>query len=184
MNKATKGAIAAGAAGILLLGGAGTFAVWSDSNTIDPADISTGVLTLVVEEGTWDDATVGSTGDIANIADFEIVPGDTITYTTVVTVNAEGDNLSGTLTVDDSELAATSTDPDTANYIEVSMTNDAAANLDLDVNETGVITFAEAGTYVINVVVTVEFDSATINQTGQHLAVDLNGLELKLEQKS
>ena len=46
MNKATKGAIAAGAAGILLLGGAGNFDLWESAKANDAVQISTYVLIL------------------------------------------------------------------------------------------------------------------------------------------
>lgn len=51
MNKATKGAVAAGAAGILLLGGAGTFALWEDNASITGGTVSTGHLDLAVAAG-------------------------------------------------------------------------------------------------------------------------------------
>ncbi|NKU44191.1 alternate-type signal peptide domain-containing protein [Rhodococcus hoagii] len=49
MNKKTKGAIAAGAAAALLAGGAGSFALWSDSETLNGGTITAGTLTLTAQ---------------------------------------------------------------------------------------------------------------------------------------
>lgn len=180
MNKATKGAIAAGAAGILLLGGAGTFALWEDTDSIDPAAISTGVLTLGVGSGTWHDATVGSPVAITNIANFDIVPGDTITYTTTATITAEGDNLDGKFTIEKAafEVAAEAAAP----YLDVSVSSNAANVPGLAVDgTTGVITFAAAGTYNVSVVITVAFRDVT-GEVGQNADIDLTALALQLDQ--
>ncbi len=40
MNKTTKGALAASAAAVLLLGGAGSLAYWSDAETIQGGDVT------------------------------------------------------------------------------------------------------------------------------------------------
>lgn len=180
MNKATKGAIAAGAAGILLLGGAGTFALWEDTDSIDPASISTGVLTLGLGTGSWYDATAGSPGDIANIATFNIVPGDTITYTTTATITAQGDNLDGEFKI---EKTAFQTAAETAApYLNVTVSSNAASVPGLAVNgTTGTITFAAAGTYNVDVVITVVFENVN-GAVGQNANIDLTALALKLEQ--
>ena len=50
-----KGSIA-GAAGVaLLLGGAGTFALWNGDAAIAGATITAGTLTVEASEGTWSD---------------------------------------------------------------------------------------------------------------------------------
>jgi alternate signal-mediated exported protein len=180
MNKATKGAIAAGAAGILLLGGAGTFAVWSDTGSIDPASISTGVLRLGLGTGTWYDATPGTTGTIGNITNFDIVPGDTITYTVPVTITAEGDNLHGKFTIDKTtfEAAAATAAP----YLDVTVASNAGSVSGLAVNgTTGVITFTTAATYIVNVTVTVVFENVD-GVVGQDADIDLAALALTLDQ--
>lgn len=180
MNKATKGAIAAGAAGILLLGGAGSFALWEDSKTVDAAPISTGVLTLGVGAGTWYDATAGTTGTITDISTFNIVPGDTVTYTTPVTVTAQGDNLKGEFKIEKTlwEPANETAAP----YIDVSVAAPNAATAGLTV-DAGTFVVPTAGTYNFDVVITVVFKSTTGALVGQNTAVDLTALGLKLEQK-
>lgn len=181
MNKATKGAIAAGAAGILLLGGAGTFALWEDTDAIDPAVISTGVLTLGVAAGEWKDVTAPLTPvSIAEIADFDIVPGDTVTYTAPVTVTTEGDNLDAEFKIEKTtfETAAETAAP----YLNVTVSSNAGSVSGLTVHPTtGVITFATPGTYTVNVVITVVFENVS-GLVGQNADIDLTSLALKLEQ--
>ncbi|MFK5583463.1 MULTISPECIES: alternate-type signal peptide domain-containing protein [unclassified Serinicoccus] len=86
-------ALAAGALGLLLLGGgAGTFALWSDEETVDAGDITDGELALAVGGGTW---FLGETE--VDVATFRMVPGDTLTYEATVTPTIVGDTLRATL---------------------------------------------------------------------------------------
>lgn len=103
MNKLAKGSIA-GAAGIaLLLGGAGTFALWNSSATVSGGTITAGDLLVENTDGlgTWAD----QNGAITTIADYRIVPGDTLTYTDTLQVTATGDNLVATLDLGDGSIA-------------------------------------------------------------------------------
>jgi len=87
MNKLVKGSIA-GAAGVaLLLGGAGTLALWNDSASINAGTVTSGVL----------DVATGTAGSWSPDLDL-IVPGDTIVYTETLDVTATGDNLNATIT--------------------------------------------------------------------------------------
>ncbi|MCU1638616.1 MAG: hypothetical protein JWL94_1263 [Microbacteriaceae bacterium] len=103
MNKLLKGAIA-GAAGVaVLLGGAGTFALWNDSVTTPAGTVSSGTLSIDsgLAAGKWFDMSAGTPGVlITDIEAFRLVPGDKLRFTKVVTINATGDNLSAALTVD------------------------------------------------------------------------------------
>lgn len=90
MNKKTKGAIAAGAAALLLAGGAGSFALWTDSETLGGGTIKAGSLSLSAPgTPTWSTATNAN----VDISTYRAAPGDVLTYTNTVTVNIEGDNL-------------------------------------------------------------------------------------------
>jgi len=104
MNKSTKGALAATTAGVLLLGGAGSLAFWSDSVTIGGSTISSGHISLddttagdcagadwVLDDG---EATAGAVFDPASST---LVPGDSITKTCTFDVTAVGDHLRATL---------------------------------------------------------------------------------------
>jgi alternate signal-mediated exported protein len=174
MNKAIKGSIAAGAAGILLLGGAGTFALWQDTKNIDAGSLSTGELNLTLGgAGAWNDLTSGTADPISDISTFNIVPGDTLVYTTTATINAEGDNLKGTLTVAED----TFTLPTGASAVIT--TQESAEGLDAVGN---VLTFTEAGTYTVDVKLTVTFDANGL--ADQDEALDLDGIALTLQQNA
>src|SRR5205823_6097169 len=77
MHKIVTGAIA-GAAGVaLLLGGAGTFALWNASASTAASSVSSGSLTLSANnDGVWTDVTNGRSATI-NPASALMVPGNT-----------------------------------------------------------------------------------------------------------
>lgn len=112
MNKATKGAIAAGAAAVLLLGGLGSLAVWNDSETLGGGTITSGDLSLELVPNTaaWVDASDDVNGGvdlpIADIANFRVVPGDVVAYTAQFDIKAEGNNLTANLTADTANVTA------------------------------------------------------------------------------
>lgn len=111
MKKTTKGALAAAAAGALLLGGAGTIAYWSDSSTINGGTVDTGSLALSdadCDEGWVYAPENAGAGDPVTL----LVPGDVISKGCTFTVSATGDNLEATLTTPDS-TPITSEDADT-----------------------------------------------------------------------
>ena len=80
MNKYTKGAIATGAAIVLLLGGAGTFALWNDDAEVAGGDdqLRNAHDRARRTSASW----IDSNGDpILDIATYLIVPGDVLTFT-------------------------------------------------------------------------------------------------------
>lgn len=96
MKKATKGALAAAAAGSLMLGGAGSLAYWTATGTVQGGSFTAGSMTLT--DGNcalvWSYNTgMASAGDDVTT----IVPGDEITKTCTMDLEAVGDNLSATL---------------------------------------------------------------------------------------
>lgn len=95
MKKSTKGAIAASAAGVLLLGGAGTLAYWTAEGDAAGSDIVSGELKLT--DGDCDDNWVYSGGAADGNTVNLFVPGDVITKQCTFDVTATGDNLSATL---------------------------------------------------------------------------------------
>jgi len=99
MNKSTKGALAAGAAAVLLLGGAGTLAFWNDSAEVDGGTLTAGTLTLsdVTCDATW---TEGADTDVQLL-----VPGDTVTKECTGTITMTGDHISATVELDDESVA-------------------------------------------------------------------------------
>lgn len=91
MQKSTKGALAVGAAGVLLLGGAGTLAYWTESADVAGGEFDSGNLEITGNtcgSANWllDDGTTDATAAL-------IVPGDTITKTCSFTITGEGDHF-------------------------------------------------------------------------------------------
>ena len=94
MNKSTKGALAAAAAGSLLLGGAGSLASWTDQGTVTGTSITSGHLSL----GTPSCAGWKLDGGSA-FTSQKLVPGDQLTQSCTYTVSAAGTHLVATVDV-------------------------------------------------------------------------------------
>lgn len=96
MKKTTKGALAAAAAGTLLLGGAGSLAFWNATATVAGGTLNSGSLKLVAGA---DNCTpfVLDDDEPATAGPTVIVPGDTLTKTCTYTVNATGNHLRANL---------------------------------------------------------------------------------------
>lgn len=100
MNKLTKGSIAAGAAGVLLLGGLGSMAYWTDEAAVEAGTLSSGSINLTAATcngwlHTADDSAVTN-----------IVPGDNVYQECSTTLTLEGDNIGATLAIDPSSIPA------------------------------------------------------------------------------
>lgn len=101
MKKSTKGALAAGAAAFLLLGGAGTLAYWTADGTIEGGTIESGELDLTVPE--CDDWTLD--GGAAFDPDVDLlVPGDDLTRVCTLTLTAAGEHIGADLQIDDAAM--------------------------------------------------------------------------------
>lgn len=101
MNKTIKGALAAGAAVVLLTGGATTLAYWTATDSAEGGAITAGTLTLTSNDdcAAWEYAE-GSASAGQPVTLF--VPGDVVTTTCTFTIGATGDNLAATLTAPES----------------------------------------------------------------------------------
>ncbi|WP_423918044.1 alternate-type signal peptide domain-containing protein [Frigoribacterium sp. 2-23] len=101
MNKLVKGAVA-GAAGIaLLLGGAGTFALWNQSATASASTVTSGTLSIATAgTGTWTDVSTSTARTISDIASYRIVPGSKLKFVQQLSVNATGNDLKADFTYD------------------------------------------------------------------------------------
>jgi alternate signal-mediated exported protein len=101
MNNKTKGVIA-GIAGITLLAGGSTFALWSDSDAAAGGTIVNGDLDVkALGALAWQDVSGDRTDSAHDIdlATWKMVPGDTITGTQALDVALLGDNLSAELSL-------------------------------------------------------------------------------------
>ena len=175
MNKFVKGGLALAAALVLLLAGYGTYALWSDTETLNGGTVTAGELALEgTAPGVWRDASNGAPGTvIADIGAFRIVPGDVLTYTLTRTVQAEGDNLVATLVADPSSVTGR-----TALLADV----DINTSITVDGTATSAITEANDGQDVVTTV-TFDFDEASTNAT-QLQSLNLSNLQLTLTQNA
>lgn len=93
MNKSTKGALAAAGAALLLVGGVGSLAYWSASQTVEGVEVTAGELELSALEC---DGWVFDTGEDEAGAEFTgqpIVPGDVLSNSCTGTLTAVGEHL-------------------------------------------------------------------------------------------
>lgn len=156
MKKSYKGALAAAAAGVLLLGGAGSLAYWSSTQDVPGGTINSGSLALGTPDcGDW---SLDSGEELPLVyADGDpLVPGDVLTRTCTFTITATGNHLRATLGVTD------------AQFTEV---NDLSADLDVDADFTigaaaipAEITEANNDD-VVSALITVTFDPDSGNES-------------------
>lgn len=169
-------AIAAGTA--LLLGGAGSYAYWSTSQSLNAGTVNTGDLNLALGAGTWSlDGTLTAPTTVADPSAVHIVPGDVLTLTQVLDVTLVGDNLEALLTADLSAVIPVAS----ASYLTATL------------SVTGVGTPAGVNTYrltpadaaaPINAVLTITFNSTTPNRESVNTPIDLTALAFTLTQAS
>src|SRR4051794_38302845 len=100
MKKATKGALAAAAAGSLLLGGAGSLAYWTGTQSITGGSIKSGELTLSAPvctgTGLHDWQFDGTAPTAFTMGTSKVVPGDTISKVCKMTLKADGTHIGAT----------------------------------------------------------------------------------------
>ena len=178
MKKTTKGALAGGAAGVLLLGGAGTVAYWTDSETVTGGAVNSGELSLTQETGqTCSSWTLDAAGGATTYTPGTtlVVPGDVITKTCTYTVNASGAHLAATLGFEapsitgDAALDGALSPAASYTLASVAVTNGAA------------ITSANDGDVLV-ATITVTFASATSGLTAQNEAAVLDDISVSLTQ--
>ncbi|QGU08456.1 hypothetical protein COCCU_12780 [Corynebacterium occultum] len=190
MNKLAKGSLAAAAGTILLLGGAGTFMSWNADATITGGAVAAGHLRLLPSEGpaTWE----VNEQKVEDISAFRIVPGDVVEYTTLVKLEAEGDNLTASLELTDAAITATPGDW-ASEALSAHLEKEAMLELTPESNR---ITSNADGTYAINagsgtivedvlVSVRLEFPFAAGTATDEDAmngSVDISDMSVKLTQ--
>ncbi|MET4047975.1 MULTISPECIES: alternate-type signal peptide domain-containing protein [unclassified Rhodococcus (in: high G+C Gram-positive bacteria)] len=182
MKKATKGAVAAGAAAVLLLGGLGSFALWNDSEDIAGGTITSGELSLTQATApVWTQTTsdVNPAGEIADISAYRIVPGDIITYSASYGILADGDNLLADLSVNIADIAPGAGNAELDDAVDVSI---AATSDTTPLPTNGDKVRLTSGDQTVNLTITFAFDSATTGQVAQNQQLDLEAFTLVLEQ--
>lgn len=180
MNKLVKGAVA-GAAGIaLLIGGAGTFALWNDSAQVDASTISSGTLTLTAgTDGVWKNVTNGGTATI-DPSTFTIVPGNRLQFTQTLTIAATGNDLKAELSYNDLAITGSLSGVATTS---LAVTSSSANVVPGTAPKTFIVTPAGSSA-TVSVVLTVELPASTSGTTGQGGTLDLSALTFTLTQKT
>jgi alternate signal-mediated exported protein len=173
MNKLAKGAIAAGAATVLLVGGAGTLAFWSDQAPVAGGTLTSGFLSLDVADATWTDIT-GALSTTFDPTVDKIVPGDVIQYTAHAIVSGEGKNLEASLFADTASISG-----DLLPYVDVTFTVDGVTSGTL-AHDLGAI--GAAVTHDVTLVFT--FDPDAELQEGMNAELDLDAFDLTLAQNT
>lgn len=171
MKKIVTGTIA-GAAGIaLLLGGAGSFALWNAQASSAAAQISSGTLTMTADpDGTWTDMTEtpnGPRNTPLSPATARMVPGNTYQFTQTMTVTAAGDDLKGVITYD--PRSAVSGDADLLSQVQgaVTLSSDSASLVKSQTADNTYVLEPAAGTTTVKATYTVSLpESATSGQDG------------------
>jgi alternate signal-mediated exported protein len=190
MNKLVTGAVA-GAAGIaLLLGGAGTFALWNASTEVNASSVASGTLSLTQSSaGSWTDVTNGRSTALttAQVAAYKVVPGSKLQFTQPITIVASGTDLRADLTYD-----ATSVTGSLKPYVTNALTVSTAAGS--STLPSGVTAGSTAGSYVVapvaagstSAVVTfvVELPSTVTDAASQGGTLDLSKLTFTLKQRA
>lgn len=176
MKKTTKGALAAGAAAVLLLGGAGTLAYWNADTEIDGGQISSGQLLL--SDADCGDGWTLDAGEDAPGTEFVpgttlIVPGDVITKTCTFDITATGDHLRATLEPSDAAFSSA------ANALSDDLTIGATYTIG-GVAAPAEITEDNDGN-TVTAVVSVTFDSGSDNLS-QDLAATLDTITITATQ--
>ena len=164
MDKTFKGAVAAGGAAVLLLGGLGTLAFWTDNETVDGGSISSGQLSL----GAPDCGTGWSIDGGAVWTTQLLVPGDSLTKTCTIDLVADGEHLGADLELEE------------ASFTEVNgLTGDLEASAVFTVGGDTRPTSPRPTTRAtgeISVVVTVDFDGVGAVNASQNLTAVLDDL--------
>lgn len=165
MKKSTKGALAAAAAGTLLLGGAGSLAYWSESTTVDGGDLASGSITLTSVTCDTDFIHVEDEGDLNPPAVVNIVPGDEITKECTGTLTLVGDHIGATVTLDPASVSSLNGSLGSEVVATATMTSPAA-------------TVSDAGTYPVTIDIDVTFPTTVTSETSQTSTASLNALTL------
>lgn len=164
MNKLVKGSVAAAAGIALLMGGAGSLALWNDSETVNAGTVTSGTLNVSTgAAGSWSPSLA------------LIVPGDTVTYTKTLNLSATGDNLKATVTSNIASITNNITGSTATSSFVVKDSSNAVVT-----PAAGVYTLN--GAYTVEVTITVAFSSSTANLVGQNAALNLSTLAVTVTQ--
>lgn len=177
-GSALRGALAASAATVVLLGGFGAFALWSETQNGGAAgNIQTGHLALDPISGpiSWqlENPQGGGAAVPIDLATYLASPGDIISYTVPVTGEVSGTDITAELNAD---LSGVVVDPELASDVAISV---SGANGD----PITVVGTEGGNTFTHDATVRVEFADDMTGGMSLPQAVALDGLNLVLQQK-
>lgn len=177
MKRLTKGVLAASAGGVLVIGGAGTLAAWTDSQTITGGSITSGHLQLATDATntgctSWK-LDSGESAPLTYTSGDPVVPGDVLTKTCAFTVKAIGNHLRATVGISAVNFSGT-------NGTFGGKLNAAVSAVKVNGTPVTEITEADNGTS-LTATVTVTFDSTAANTT-EDLSTVLDSLTLTATQ--
>ena len=178
MNKSTKGALAAGAAAILLLGGAGSLAYWNATQDAGTADIKSGNITLSAPDCTTADGSHDwqlDNGDTYVPGTTKVVPGDTISKVCDMTLVLTGEHIGATLTFDSAGLTPASGDTTT-------LEDELDPNATFTVDGVAYTAITAPGTHVVRATISVDFDGPGATNASMNGDVNLDAINVLAEQ--
>ena len=177
MKNRTKGVIA-GIAGLALLSGGTTFALWQDNTNVTGGTITNGDLAVAATPITWvDNSADRPTHPTVDLTTWKMVPGDTLVGTTTITTTVKGDNLVAQLGVE--TTAATQNTGVTVTYA----VTQGATTLGSGTLGGAVAPFAvvDGGQYTVTL--TAEFPTGDLGSSaGQNAATVLGNIDVTLDQ--
>ncbi|WP_024794581.1 alternate-type signal peptide domain-containing protein [Tomitella biformata] len=167
MKKTTKGAVAAGAAALLLAGGAGSFAAWNASgNTTGAGTVTAGSMAVAeTSAGVWTWASGSKVNTAFDQVNDKLVPGDKVKYTSTYNVTLSGTNLKAELI------------PSLGNLTGDLKTNDRLTVSSSDTNASPIIASGP-----VSFTTEVEFKSDTTGQDGFNETATIGAGTVLLEQ--
>lgn len=182
MKNTTKGALAAAAAGSLLLGGAGSLAYWTGTSDVAGGDISSGEIAFSppvckhsVDGDTHDWQYANTTSEL-DLTNAKLVPGDVLTKVCKTTLTLAGDHIGASLGVTQPTFG---TAPDPTNTLDTELKPVGTFTVDGSAY-TG--PFTAAGTHTVLATVTVTFTGADATDGSQDVAATLNAYTITATQ--
>lgn len=177
MKKASKGVLAASAGVVLLIGGGGSLAYWTETEPITGGAINAGHMNLITDATNTGCGAWVLDGDEDVPTDYNpgdpLVPGDVLTRDCAYTIQAEGNHLRAGVTV--GPLNFTGGSGDFGGMLDVALT-------DLNVNNVLTSEFTEANDGdKLSAQVTVTFDAAALDNT-EDMSTVLDAITLTASQ--
>jgi len=175
MKNSTKGALAAGAAAVLLLGGAGSLAYWQVTQDAGTADIKSGNITLSAPDCTTASGSHDwelDNGDAYVPGTTKIVPGDSISKICDMTLVLTGEHIGANLTFGTAGLTPDGT------TLAAELTPSAVFTVDGG----AYAPITDPGTHDVRATVTVTFTGPTATNGSMNGDVNLNAISVVADQ--